>query len=281
MGQSDAMLQSCIPEDALNKPAIITTDTAPVAKPGTVASAMAILRLLADTEHSLGVNAIARELSLAPSSCFKILKTLLADDFVEIDRRTKGYSLGSGAITVARRALDPSRAFATIRSRLEETAQTHSIAIGLWRMLSNSRMVLIGFAEGSNQMRIHMSVGQRLPVLVGAVGRAIAARLDLTTDELREGFEALRWQTPLSFAQYVEQVERAKRLGYGFDEGNFAPGVSTVAVTIVDESGTIRYGLSGIMFSGQHNAETMEKIAHDLIDLAQWSSVRLVSQPLR
>jgi DNA-binding IclR family transcriptional regulator len=242
---------------------------------------MAVLRLLAGAEHPLGVNAIARELSLAPSSCFKILKTLLANDYVEIDGRTKGYSLGYGAIAVARRALDPSRAFATIRSRLEETAQAYSIAIGLWRMLPNSRMVLIGFAEGSNQMRIHMPVGQRLPVLVGAVGRAIAARLDLTLDELKHGFEALRWQTPLSFAEYVEQVEQAKQLGYGFDGGHFAPGVSTVAVTIVDESGAIRYGLSGIMFSGQHSAATREKIAHDLIEVAEWASVRLVSQPLR
>jgi DNA-binding IclR family transcriptional regulator len=280
-GPVDTVLQSRALEDALNKPALVATDIAPAPKPSTVASAMAILRLLADVEHPLGVNAIARELSLAPSSCFKILKTLLADDFVEIDRRTKGYSLGSGAITVARRALDPTRAFATIRSRLEETAQTYSIAIGLWRMLPNSRMVLIGFAEGSNQMRIHMSVGQRIPMLVGAVGRAIAAQLDLSPDELKQGFETLRWQTPLSFSDYVEQVEQAKRLGYGFDEGNFAPGVSTIAVTIVDEAGTIRYGLSGIMFSGQHNGATMDKIAHDLIDLAHWSSVRLVGQPLR
>src|SRR5690606_16148481 len=135
--------------------------------------------------------------------------------------------------------------FALIRSRLEETAQAYSIAIGLWRMLPRDRMVLSGFAEGSNQMRIHMPVGQRLPILVGAVGRAVAAHLDLSTEELRKGFDALRWQGPLTFEEYVEQVERAKRLGYGFDKGNFAPGVNTVAVVIVDHAGIVRYGLSG------------------------------------
>ena len=118
-------------------------------------------------------------------------------------------------------------------------------------------------------------------MLVGAVGRAIAARLDLTIDEMREGFDALRWQTPLSFAQYVEQVEQAKRRGYGFDDGNFAPGVSTAAVAIVDEAGAIRYGLSGIMFNGQHSAATMEQIGEELIGLAHWSSIRLVGQPVR
>src|SRR6266403_2094221 len=104
----------------------------PPVKSGAVRSAMAVLRLLADTDRPLGVNAIARELSIAPSSCFKILKALLVDDFVEIDAKTKSYSVGAGAISIARRALDPSQAFATVRSRLEETAQAHAIAIGLW-----------------------------------------------------------------------------------------------------------------------------------------------------
>jgi DNA-binding IclR family transcriptional regulator len=278
---SIAAVRTVLPEAKLTKLAVITDRADEKAKAGTVGSAMAILRLLADSERPMGVNAIARELSLAPSSCFKILKALLADDFVEIDEGTKGYSLGSGAILVARRALDPSRVFGLIRSRLEETAQAYSIAIGLWRMLPRDRMVLSGFAEGSNQMRIHMPVGQRLPILVGAVGRAVAAHLDLSTEDLQKGFEELRWQGPLSFEEYVEQVERAKRLGYGFDKGNFAPGVNTVAVVIVDHAGIVRYGLSGIMFNGQHDSKVTEKIAKELIELARWCSVRLVSQPLR
>lgn len=249
-------------------------------KGGTVTYAMSILRLLAEKEQPLGVNAIARELSLAPSSCFKILKSLLSEEFIEIDPFTKGYSLGYGAIAVARRALDPARAFATIRPRLEETAQTYSIAIGLWRMLPQSRMILIGFAEGTNQMRIHMSVGQRLPMLVGAVGRAVAASLNLSDADLKEGFQKLRWQVPLSFESYCEQVRLAKVRGYGYDEGNFSPGVNTVAVTICDDTGVVRYGLSAIMFSGQHKHDTIELIAKDVIGVAEWAGVRLVNRPL-
>src|SRR3546814_13633449 len=60
------------------------------------------------------------------------------------------------------------------------------------------RSVLAGYAEGSNQMRIHMSVGSRVPILVGAVGRATAARLNLTIEELKEGFEKDRKSTRLN-----------------------------------------------------------------------------------
>ena len=255
-----------------------TSGMGAASKRGAVASVAAILRLLADADEPMGVNSIARAVSMAPSSCFKMMKALVAQDFASIDDHSKRYSLGSGAIAVAKRALDPSQAYAIIRSRLEESAQTYSMAIGLWRILPRSRMALIGFAEGDGQMRIHMAIGQRLPMYVGAVGRAIAARTNPSQQALKESFEKLRWQAPLSFRDYGAQVEQARRLGYGIDTGYFARGVSTVAVVIVDKLGEIRYGLSGIMFSGQHDQRTMDRIGRHMIELSQWAAGRLVSQ---
>jgi DNA-binding IclR family transcriptional regulator len=237
---------------------------------------MSLLRLLSKVDQPLGVNAIARELSLPPSSCFKILKSLLVEDFVEFDVRTKNYSLGSGAIAVARRALDPRRAFTTVRPLLEELAHEYAIAVGLWRLVNNSRMILIGFVEGRSQMRIHMSVGQRIPRLVGALGRSVAAHLDLTEEELRAEFDNLRWQNPPPFPKYVAQVQLAKDLGYGLDESNFAPGVTTAATAIADTFGAITYGISGIMFTGQYDSDTVHAIARRLVAVSRAASVRLV-----
>ncbi len=251
------------------------------ARRGAVASVASILRLLAITDEPLGVNSIARTVSMAPSSCFKMMKALVAQDFASMDEHSKRYSLGSGAIAVAHRALDPSQAYATVRPRLEECAQTHSIAIGLWRVLPRSRMVLIGFAEGESQMRIHMPIGQRLPIYVGAVGRAIAARMNPSSQVLKESFDKLRWQRPLSFREYAAQVEQAKRLGYGLDTGYFAPGVTTVAVAIVDTFDQVRYGLSGIMFNGQYDPKMIDRIGRQMIDLSRWAAGRLIPQPLR
>jgi DNA-binding IclR family transcriptional regulator len=251
------------------------------AKRGAVDSVAAILRLLAIADEPMGVNSIARAVSMAPSSCFKMMKALVAQDFVSIDEHSKRYSLGSGAIAVAQRALDPSQAYSVVRTRLEEVAQSLSIAIGLWRVVPRSRMVLIGFAEGESQMRNHMTIGQRLPIYVGAVGRAIAARMTPSPQALKESFDKLRWQTPLTFREYAGQVEQAKRLGYGLDTGYFARGVSTVAVAIADTSGEIRFGLSGIMFSGQYDYKMMDKIGRQMIELSKWTADRLIIRPLR
>jgi DNA-binding IclR family transcriptional regulator len=251
------------------------------AKPNTVASAIAVLRLLGKSDQPLGVNAIARELSLAPSSCFKILKTLQTEEFVYCDTVTKLYSLGTGAIALARNALDPSQAYTTVRARLEQAAQELELAVGFWRVLPNRRIVLAGFAEGTTQMRIHMSVGQRLPMFMGAVGRAFAAQLNVATDELQNEFNKLRWNVALSFEEYAAEVARAKEKGYALDQGHFAPGVTTAAVAIADGSRAVRYGLSAIMFSGQRDERQIDQIGRQLIMISQWVASRLFSGSAR
>src|SRR5882757_7429756 len=117
-------------ENVLNRVVTAAIEVKPgvTAKRGAVGSVAAILRLLAVADEPMGVNSIARAVSMAPSSCFKIMKALVAQDFASIDDNSKKYSLGSGAIAVAHRALDPSQAYTIIRSRLEESAQTYSMA---------------------------------------------------------------------------------------------------------------------------------------------------------
>jgi DNA-binding IclR family transcriptional regulator len=242
---------------------------------GSVAYAMAVLRLLAHSGKAFGVNALARELGMAPSTCFKILKALQADDFVQTDGQSKEYVLGSGAISIAMRALDPLRSFSIVRPRLQALAVKYSLAVGLWRLPTASGMTLAGFAENNNTMRIHMSVGQRLPALVGAIGRVVAARLNLPDDDLQIRFDKLRWQAPLSFAEYREQVRLASQLGYGHDSGYFLIGVESVGVAIADGDGNTGYGISGSMFSGQHTRDTVALIGQELKEIGAWAGIRL------
>lgn len=246
-------------------------------KAGNVAPTLAILRLLAKTDRPLGVNAIARELSLAPSSCFAILKQLQVADFVDFDEQTKNYGLGSGAIMLARRALDPQQAFPIVAPRLQQVVERFPIAIGFWRCLPRSRIVLAGFVEGSSAMRIHMSVGQRLPMLMGAVGRAIAAKLDLATKDLRTAFAHLQWQTPVAFDDYLADISQAQTLGYAVDRGNFAAGVTSVAVAIGAPGGQIRYGVSGIMFASAETEELIAQLGAELTEVADWAAARLIA----
>ncbi|MET0365201.1 MAG: IclR family transcriptional regulator C-terminal domain-containing protein, partial [Sphingobium sp.] len=154
-------------------------------------------------------------------------------------------------------------------------AQQYSIALGLWRLLPNRRMMLAGFIEDSRSTRIHMTIGQRLPRLMGGVGRAIAAELRLDKEEMREEFDSLAWRVPPSFEEYERDVAQAREHGYARDSGNFAPGVCTVATIIKDLDGQIRFGLSGIMFHGQHAEDAIDRIGQGLVEMSKNATLRL------
>ena len=245
---------------------------------GSVSATISILRLLASGEQGLGVNAIARRLKLTPSSCFNILKTMADEDFVHFDPVSKAYSLSGGVIAIARRALDPGSAFELIRARAEELAQRRSVTIGLWRVERRRRIMLVGYVAGATTMRIHLTVGQRLPLLMGAVGRCIAAVEGLDGEALARGFAELRWQEPLPLAVYRAEVEETRRNGWGLDEGHFIRGVTTLAAPVLDAAGSVSSCISATMFSGQYPPEAFPDIAEELKQIADWASHRLTGR---
>jgi len=236
-------------------------------KMSTVAQTIALLRFLANTPAPLGVNAISRELNVPPSSCFRILKQLAEEGYAEFDRSTKCYSLGSAAVMLARKALDPANTFAVIQPSLARFVAEAQTSIGFWRRIDRKRIVLAGFLESSHPMRIHMSVGQRLPLFIGAVGRAFASELGLSDADIEHEFSQLRWQVPPDIEAYGQQVREYRRLGYAIDTGNFAPGVTTVATVLRDAMGEVNYGLSAIRISGQIDDRERHEIGQALVRL--------------
>ena len=245
------------------------SDQPPAPKMSTVGHTLALLRFLANAAAPMGVNAISRELGVPPSSCFRILKQLTEEGYAQFDRTNKCYSLGSAAVMLARRALDPANTFAMIQPSLSRFVAETLTSVGFWRRIDRKRIVLAGFLESPHPMRIHMSVGQRLPLFIGAVGRAFAGELNLSDSEIEQELSQLRWQAPPDIAEYLRQVREYHRLGYAIDPGNFAPGVTTVATVLNDALGRPSFGLSAIRISSQINDSEVLEIGAALVRLRQ------------
>jgi len=239
---------------------------APAEEPvvGSIVKTIAILRHLADEPDRRGVNAIARAVSLSPSSCFNILKTLAREGFVEFDQQTKKYSIGPGLVLLAQRALGPENVYPVCAPILEDVARRFQATVGLLRLTSTHRLVLLGFAESLSAIRIQMTVGQRLPYLLGADGRCVAAALDLPLEVLAAEFKRLRWESPPSFEAYVDDIERAKASGWAIDDGNVMPAITTVAAPVVGKDKRLRYTIDATVFRSQHTDTTLNQIAKAL-----------------
>src|SRR5215510_2500318 len=74
-----------------------------------ISRAAAVLRLLGRSERPLGLQPIARELGLVPSTCLYVLRALVAEELVSFDPETKRYGLQAGVLTLARHWLRRNR----------------------------------------------------------------------------------------------------------------------------------------------------------------------------
>ncbi len=239
---------------------------------GSVTNAIAILRHLAGTSPQ-GVNAIARALSLSPSSCFNILKTLVAEDFIDFDDLRKTYTLGAA----------PGRLFADagangdwiewLLGHLESLASRHSLCCGLWRVRGN-RVVLSEVIDSPLSTRIHLSKGQRLPIYLGAMGRAVIALEGLSREQVQSIIGEMRWENPPKPAEYWRDIQRTKSEAWSLDDGNYMKGIASVAAVIVNARHRPAYCITAHAFAGQLDRIAIETVGVSLASLAREASER-------
>jgi DNA-binding IclR family transcriptional regulator len=227
-----------------------------VVKVNSVANALAVLRRLAVANRPEGVSAIARSVGISPSSCFNILKTLAAEEFAHFDSEYKTYALGSGAVDLAVAALDPEAGFLRTRLILEGLAREYSVTCGLWRRVRD-RLILLGAAEGQEIARIRFSPGQRLPSMIGAMGRCVVARSDLPESELAKAISALKWDNPPTFDRYLSEVRQAAVNGFAIDDGNFLHGITSVAAAVISREGSLTHCIAATTFKGRFDSKEL------------------------
>jgi DNA-binding IclR family transcriptional regulator len=242
---------------------------------GAVSNAVAILRHLISHGAPMGVNAIARATGISPSSCFNILKTLTAERMIDFDPMLKTYSPGAGLYALAPQGSETS-AFARCSPQFERFAEKHATTVALWRTTPSQRLLLVGFADSGLATRIHMTIGQRLPLLAGANGRCIASALRMREPEIAEQFKRLRWDNPPSLKAYMRQVEETAKRGWALDDGDFLAGVTTLAVAVLDRDQRPTFLLGASWFRGQRPEPEIVRMASELQTLARQVTRSLV-----
>jgi DNA-binding IclR family transcriptional regulator len=230
---------------------------------GAVVHALRILRHLAGRGTPAGVSAIARATNVNTSTCFNILRTLVAEELLVFNPEDKTYRLGMGVLELAVGLLgtNPSD---LIRPELERLATGSPVLICLWQVVGDERVVLLDRAWNPGAVRIDLPAGKRLPSLIGAIGRAIAHARGLSVSEMRRRFASLRWQQPIDFDGYLDGVNAVARYGYGRDKGELYSGVDSVAAVVPDATGRPRYGLSAVTIRGQMTDAEMHALGCEL-----------------
>lgn len=211
-----------------------------------ISRAAAVLRLLGKSEAPLGLQAIARELGLVPSTCLYVLRALVAEELVAFDADTKRYALEAGVLTLARGWLRRNQFADLVQSPLDRVASTFEVTVQGVQIVGLDHIIVVAASQGGSSFQVRAEVGSRFPALISATGRCIAAFGERDPMTLKDRFESLRWEAPPSFEQWLAQVEDTRLHGYAIDDGNYISGVTVIAAPVWKTRGKPSHALVAI-----------------------------------
>jgi DNA-binding IclR family transcriptional regulator len=229
--------------------------------------AVRIMRYLSQSGRAHTLTHIARHLGIYPSTCFNILRTLTASSMLEFDREAKTYAISAGVLDLAEGYLSQGGVLREAQLKMHDVAYEFGATTTLWRRSGDDRQVLVALVDGIADFRVHMRLGQRMPLLIGAVGRVMAAYSGLSEHEIRRRFAQLRWQGSLGFREYMTQTRQGAQRGWMVDGSNHVNGVVTVAAPVFATGRSVPMALAASMFDNQQK-DTMRRLTSTIIATA-------------
>lgn len=239
-----------------------------------VERAIAILRLLGRSEGPLGVNAIARELGLVPSTCLHILRVLVAQELVAFDADIKRYQLDAGILSIARGLLRRNSLSQVVQASLDRVSKRYAVTTNAVRVTGLDHGTVVAISRAGLPLHIHVDIGSRFPALISVTGRCIAAFGNHDWDEIERRFAALRWDRPPSFRVWRGQVEEARKKGYAIDPGNYISGVTIIGAPMMKGS-RVSHVMVGVGLTEQFKPSTLASLGRDLVAIAAEAVQRL------
>jgi DNA-binding IclR family transcriptional regulator len=243
-----------------------------------ISRAAAVLRLLGKSDAPLGVQSIARELGLVPSTCLHVLRALLAEEFVSFDPDTKRYSLEAGVLTLARHWLRRNRFNDLAQPALDRIGQAFDVTMLGVQIVGLEHIIVVAVSQLGANFQLSTQIGSRFPALISATGRCIAAFGGHPEADLRERFKTLRWDEPPTFDQWKEQVSQTGAQGFAVDAGNYISGVTVVAAPVWRARGKLGHALVAIGIGSPLRRHKLPALQDALLSASQTLSSQLCGE---
>jgi DNA-binding IclR family transcriptional regulator len=240
-----------------------------------ISRAAAVLRLLGKSPTPLGVQAIARELGIVPSTCLHVLRALVAEEFISFDPDTKRYALEAGVLTLARHWLRRNRLNDLAQAALDRIGATFEVTMLGVQVVGLEHIIVVAVSQAVHSFQLSTQIGSRFPALISATGRCIAAFGGHSESELEERFRTLRWDEPPTFAEWQEQVRRTRAQGFAVDAGNYISGVTLVAAPVWRARGKLSHALVAIGIGNALRGDKLPELRDALLSAAETLSNQL------
>ena len=194
-----------------------------------------------------GITELGEALGLYKSNVHTLVRTLAAMDYLQQDKETGKYFLGSAVLRLSRAAGDRyafrSVALAHMKALAEETGER----VYLYVPLKDQIYTLNVAAPTQNQYsRPSAAEGYTCRMHCTGAGKAILAHLPAAQveDYIAGGLEPYTANTITDPGKLREELGHIRQAGYAMDNMEWEEGIRCVAVPVRDRAGTVLGALS-------------------------------------
>ena len=240
-----------------------------------LARVMSVLERLATSEKGRGVNELARELRLPPSSVHRILRALTALDYVHQDEPLRTYALTPRLFQLGMAMGGRIDLRVLARPELEMLSVATREDVGL-TILDERDILCIDHIQGRYASKSEPIVGVRMPAFCTSAGRCLLSSRPDGKEIIRGSVRtAFTGRTLTDLKSLTSQLNLARRNGYAVAVEEWHKRVSSVSAPIMSGSGE---ALAALSVFGKS-----ERIRSHLRDYAELllSATDAVSQRLR
>lgn len=211
-----------------------------------VERALQLIEVFARSRGPFALSELAAKVGLPPSTVHRLVQTLMSLGYVVQHQQSKRYGVGRGIAEINRAMLLKYEFGCFARPHLEAlvkaTGETASLAA-----LYGTSAIYLSQVESPAMVRVSNPVGTPVPLHCTAVGKVFLA--DFRPAMLEEtleyaGLEACTSHTLTTKKALERELERVRRQGYAFDDGEYAEGVRCLAVGLRGSSGAVVAALS-------------------------------------
>ena len=220
-----------------NKTTNKTAGNRPVASSG-FARAVQLLDVIT-TDGPIRFAELEEKLSLPKASLHRALNDLILERLVNFDDRSLTYTAGFRILELANRVWARSDIRSLARDQLswlcEQSGETVQLAV-----LADTHAVYIDSVESTNNVRMSMSVGTKVPVYCTGTGKVLLAWCEQAEQQdiiSRISFAEFTTSTRTKPESLRHDLKIIRQQGYAEDNEEHFTGIRCVAAPIVDNAG--------------------------------------------
>jgi DNA-binding IclR family transcriptional regulator len=225
-----------------------------------VAHALDVLEQFHAEAGELGVTDLSKRLKLHKNNVFRLLATLESRGYIEQNKATENYRLGSRCLQIGQTYLSQMGLLRQAMPIMERVTKSCRETIYLGQ-LRRGAVVPVQAVETDQAVRTVSLIGQSLPLHCTAAGKV---HLAFESEEglksmLPEGLSKHTDRTITRRVDLIADLRAVADRGYALESGEYLPDLGAIAVPIRDYTSTVVGSLAIIAPQYRLSAERIER----------------------